>query len=75
LGQLAFAGAGVMLVEILSRDQLQNGITEVFKTLVVARRQVGALVCERTVCDCFQQQAGVAEMDSDLFLELPQRLG
>jgi hypothetical protein len=64
-----------MFVEVLSRDQLQNGIAQVFETFVVAGRQVRALVCERTMCDCFQQQAGVAEVNSDLFLELPQRLG
>jgi hypothetical protein len=64
-----------MFVKIFSRDQLQHCIAEVFEALVVARRQMRALVGERAVCDGFQQKAGVAEMDSDLFLELTQRLG
>jgi hypothetical protein len=64
-----------MLVQILSRDQLQNGIAQVFETFVVAGRQMRALVGKRAMCDCFQQQAGVAEVDADLFLEQPQRLG
>ena len=75
MGQLALAGARVMFVEVLSGDQLQNGVTQVFETFVVARRQMRALVCERAVCDRFQQQTWVAEMDADLFLELSQRLG
>ena len=75
MGQLTLACAGVMFVEVLSRDQLQNGIAQVFETFVVAGRQMRAFVCERTMRDRLEQQAGVAEMDSDLFLELPQRLG
>jgi hypothetical protein len=43
-----------MFVEVLGRDQLQNRVAEVFETLVVAGRQVRALVCERTMGDCFQ---------------------
>jgi hypothetical protein len=35
-----------MLVEILGRDQLENGIAQVFEAFVVPGRQVRALVCE-----------------------------
>jgi hypothetical protein len=64
-----------MLVEVLGRDELKDSVAQVLETLVVAWRQMRALVCERAVRDRFEQQAGVAEVDSDLFLELPQRLG
>ncbi len=64
-----------MLVQVLGRDELQDGVAQVLEALVVAGREVRALVCERAVRDRFEQQAGVAEMDADLLLELLKRLG
>ena len=46
LGQLAFARSGVVLVQILGGDELQDGIAQVLESLVVARRQVRALIGE-----------------------------
>jgi hypothetical protein len=63
-----------MLVEILRRDQLEDGIAEVLESLVVARRNRGALIGERAVGDGFEQEPGVTEVNPDLLLELLQRL-
>ena len=51
MGQLALAGARVMLIEILGRDQLQDGIAEVLEPFVVTRRLMRALVRERAMGD------------------------
>jgi hypothetical protein len=37
LGQLTLGGSGVMLVEVLGGDQLEDRVAEVLQTLVVAR--------------------------------------
>jgi hypothetical protein len=60
----------VVLVEIFGRDELEHGVAEVFEALVVARREVWALVGERAVCHGLEQQARVAKVDTDLLLEL-----
>jgi hypothetical protein len=59
----------VVLVQVFGSDELQDRITKVFEALVVARRQVRALIGERAVGDRLEQEARVAEMDSDLLLE------
>jgi len=64
-----------MLVEVFRGDELKDGVAQVFESLVVAGREVWAFVGERAVRDRLKQQAWVAEMDSDLLLELLQRLG
>jgi hypothetical protein len=58
----------MMLVEVLGGDQLQDGVAEIFKALVVAWRQVRALIGERAVSDSLQQEARIAEVDSDFLL-------
>jgi hypothetical protein len=63
-----------MLVEVLGRDQLENGVAEVLEPLVVARRYRRALIGERAVRDGFEQEPGVAKVNPDLLLELLQRL-
>jgi hypothetical protein len=58
----------MMLVEVLGGDELEDSIAEVFKALVVAWRQVRALIGKRAMRYSLQQEAGVAKMDSDLLL-------
>src|SRR2546422_10628274 len=74
LRELALGRAGVMLVEVLGRDQLQDSVAEVLEALVVARRNRRRFIGERAVGDRFEQQPGVAKVDSDLLLEKLQRL-
>jgi len=57
-----------MLVEVLGRDQLQDGVAEVFETLVVARRNCRVFIGERAVRDGLQQEARVAKVNPDLLL-------
>jgi hypothetical protein len=59
----------MVLVQVLGSDELQDRVAEVFQPLVVARRQVRALIGERAVSDRLEEEAGVAEVDSDLLLE------
>jgi hypothetical protein len=59
-----------MLVQVLGRDQLQDGVAEIFEALVVSRRYVRALVGERAVRDGFEKEGWVAKVDTDLLLEL-----
>jgi hypothetical protein len=59
-----------VLVEIFGRDQLQHCVAQVLEALVVARRQMRALVGERAVGYGFKQQARVAEVDPNFLLEL-----
>jgi hypothetical protein len=40
-----------MLVQILGRDQLQDGITEILEAFIVARRLVRALIREGAMGD------------------------
>src|SRR3989442_3435507 len=49
LRQLPLGRAGVMLVQVLGGDQLQDRIPEVFETLVVPRRLLRVLVGERAM--------------------------
>ena len=65
----------MVLVEVFGRDQLEDGIAEVFETLVVTRRDGGVLVGERAVRDGLEQESGVAKVNPDLLLELLKRLG
>jgi hypothetical protein len=58
-----------MLVEVLGGDELEHRIAQVLETLVVARREVRALVGEGAVRDGFEKQPGVAEVDPDLLLK------
>jgi hypothetical protein len=58
----------MVLVEVLRRDQLQDGVAEIFQTLVVARGDRRILVGERAVRDGFEQEARVAKVDPDLLL-------
>jgi hypothetical protein len=64
-----------VLVQELGGDQLQDGVAEVLEALVVARRQVRALVGEGAVGDGFQQEVGIAEVDPYLLLEKLEGLG
>jgi hypothetical protein len=63
-----------MLVEVLGGDQLEDRVTEILEALVVARRDGRALVGERAVGYRFEEQSGIAKVDSNLLLELLQRL-
>jgi len=54
LGELALAGARVVLVKVLRGDELKDGIAQVFESLVVAGREVWAFVGERAVRDRFK---------------------
>src|SRR5205807_5400899 len=72
LGQLALGRTRVVLVEILRRDQLEDGVAEIFEALVVTGRDRGALVGEGAVGDGFEQEPGVTEVNPDLLLELLQ---
>jgi len=74
LCELAFGGARVVLVQVLGGDQLEDGVTEIFESLVVTRRDRGTLIGERAVRDGFEQEAGVAKVNPDLLLEELQRL-
>jgi hypothetical protein len=60
----------VVLVQVLRRDQLQDGVAEVFEALVVTRGEMWALIGERAVRYGFEQEARVAKVNSDLLLEL-----
>jgi hypothetical protein len=40
-----------MLVQVLGRDQLEDGIAEILEALVVTRRLVWALIRERAMGD------------------------
>jgi hypothetical protein len=59
----------MVLVEILRCYQLEDRVAEILKALVIARREVRALVGKRAVRDGLEQEAGIAEMDSDLLLK------
>jgi hypothetical protein len=59
----------MMLVQVLGSDQLQDCVAEVLKAFVVARRQVRALIGERAVRYRLEQEAWVAEVDSDFLLK------
>src|SRR5438067_2015221 len=74
LRELAFGGARVVLVQVLGGDQLEDGVTEIFESLVVTRRDRGTLIGERAVRDGFEQEARVAKVNPDLLLEELQRL-
>src|SRR5438128_3458490 len=74
LGELAFGGARVVLVQVLGGDQLEDGVTEIFQSLVVTRRYRGTLISERAVRDGLEQEARVAKVNPDLLLEELQRL-
>ena len=65
----------MMLVQVLGGDQLQDGVTQIFKALVVAWRQVRTLIGERAVSDSLQQETRVAEVDSDFLLKQLQGRG
>jgi hypothetical protein len=41
----------VVLVQVLGGDQLEDRVTEIFETLVVARGLMGTLVRERAMRD------------------------
>jgi len=58
----------VVLVEIFGGDELEDRVAQVFEAFVVAWRQVRALIGEGAVRDSLEQEAGVAEVDSDLLL-------
>jgi hypothetical protein len=60
----------VVLVQILGGDQLQDCVAQIFEALVVTRRDVRALVGERAVGYGFEQETRVAEVNSNLLLEL-----
>jgi len=46
LGQLTLGRARAVLVQVLGRDELQDGVAEILETLVVARRDRRVLVGE-----------------------------
>ena len=72
LGHLALVGTGAVLVEVLGRDQLQHRVAQVLEALVVARREMRALVGERAVGQCLLEERDVAEGDPDALLQLVQ---
>jgi len=72
LGQLALVGARPVLVEVLGTDQLEDGVAQVLEALVVAGREVGALVGEGAVGEGLLEEGDVAEGDPDALLELLQ---
>src|SRR5439155_3014576 len=74
LGQLALGRAGVMLVEILGGDQLEDGVAEILEPLVVARRDGWTFIRKRAVGDRFEQEPWVAKVNPDLLLEKLQGL-
>jgi hypothetical protein len=59
----------MVLVQILSADELEDSISEVLEALVVTRRQVRAFVRKRAVGDGLEQKAWVTKMNSDFLLE------
>jgi hypothetical protein len=63
-----------MFVEILGRDQLQDGVAEILEALVVARRDSRILIGERAVGDGLEEEPRVAKVNPDLLLEELQRL-
>jgi hypothetical protein len=59
----------VVLVQVLGGDQLEDGVAEILKTLVVARRDLWILIGKRTVGYSLEQEARVTKVDPDLLLE------
>src|SRR5205814_10696698 len=72
LGHLALVGLGPVLVEVLRRDQLQDGVAQVLETFVVSRREVWALVGEGAVGQGLLEEGDIPKGDPDPLLEVVQ---
>jgi len=65
----------MVLVQVLGGDQLQDGVAQVFETLVVSWRDGRIFIRKRAVRDGLQEETRVAKVNPDLLLEELQRLG
>ncbi|GEM_PF-6005181 len=59
----------MVLVQVFSRDELEDRVAEILEAFVVARRDGWALVGEGAVRDGFEEKLGVAKMNPDLLLQ------
>ena len=65
----------MVLVQVLGGDQLQDGVAQVFETLVVSWRDGRIFIRKRAVRDGLQEETRVAKVNPDLLLKELQGLG
>jgi hypothetical protein len=60
--------------EVLGRDQLEHGVTEILKSLVILQPAHGVFVVVGTMCERLLEQRQVVKADSKRPLQLVERV-